>query len=124
MAIPDTDMWMRGVISHPWWQLEHRILDYQNEPFNDVDTLQKWRSLGFSQSKFTGDMYDMRRAEPVWINPFRQYFDLRHFSWSVAFGSGFDLPTRAHRGLRRHRRPTRSGIRRRRHLETHIGRGG
>jgi hypothetical protein len=93
MAIPDTEMWMRGVISHPWWQLEHRILDYQNEPFNDVDTLQKWRSLGFSQPKFTGDMYDMRRAEPDWINPFRQYFDLRHFSWSVyRMGPGTVLP--------------------------------
>lgn len=93
MAIPETDMWMRGIISHPWWQLEHRNLEYENEPFNDPQSLKQWRQLGFSQTRFTGDMYDMRRPEPGWLGQFRNYFDLEHFSWSVyRMGPGTVLP--------------------------------
>lgn len=66
----------------PWWT-DHRDLEYINEPFNDARSIRYWRSAGFTQEKFTGDMYDMRFDEPAWIGGFRDYFPWRHFSWSV-----------------------------------------
>lgn len=83
MAIVDhTDRWGHGHIQ-PWWTEQHRILDFVNEPFNDPVSLSEWRSLGYTQIKFTGDMYDMRNVEPQWIEPFREEFPWRYFSWSV-----------------------------------------
>jgi hypothetical protein len=81
MVIPEGTNWTRGHIE-PWWE-GHRDLPYVNEPFNDAQALEEWRALGFTQTKFTGDMYDMRQPEPDWINPFRSVFDWQHFSWSV-----------------------------------------
>jgi len=66
----------------PWWST-HRDLPYVNEPFNDELALKEWRDLGYTQTKFTGDMYDMRNTRPPWIEPFRDHFPWRHFSWSV-----------------------------------------
>lgn len=83
MAIVDhIDHWGHGHVD-PWWQDKHRDLDFINEPFNDPVSLAEWRSLGYTQTKFTGDMYDMRNSEPAWIEPFRKEFPWRHFSWSV-----------------------------------------
>jgi hypothetical protein len=53
----------------PWW-VSHRSLPYVNEPFNDSESLALWRELGYTQTKFTGDMYDMRNSEPGWIDFF------------------------------------------------------
>lgn len=79
----------------PWWK-SHRSLDYINEPFNDPESLDLWRQLGYTQTKFTGDMYDMRNPEPAWIAPFRNYFKWKHFSWSVyRMGPGCVLPNHA-----------------------------
>lgn len=83
MVIPDTNMWAQGSISDPWWGTQHQSLDYINEPFNNLDSVARWRELGYTQTKFTGDMYDMRQPEPVWISGFREMFPLRYFSWSV-----------------------------------------
>lgn len=76
-------MWAQGSIPDPWWGLQHRDLDYTNEAFNDPLSVKEWRRLGYTQTKFTGDMYDMRRSEPSWIDKFRQFFPLTNFSWSV-----------------------------------------
>ena len=73
--------WSQGHLD-PWWST-HRELDYQNEPFNDAASLELWRNLGYTQTRFTGDMYDMRNQEPSWIDPFRRHFPWQHFSWSV-----------------------------------------
>ena len=85
--------WGIGKIE-PWWGNQHRELPYINEPFNDPESLSLWKQLGYTQSKFTGDMYDMRFSEPSWMDPFRRHFaGWKHFSWSVyRMGPGCVLP--------------------------------
>ena len=83
MVTPDRSKWYTGHIAS-WWDLRHRDLDYINEPFNDQASLDKWKKLGFVQSKFTGDMYDMRFDAPDWIDGFGAYFkDWKNIGWSV-----------------------------------------
>ena len=93
MVIPDRDNWDLGhVRGDPWWQ-GYRDLDYINEPFNDPDSVREWQSLGYTQTRFTGDMYDMRQIEPEWIDPFRELFPWYHWAWSVyRMGPGTVLP--------------------------------
>ena len=83
MAIPDKFKWSNGWITNTWWGSAHRDLPYTNEPFNDPVSLARWQELGYTQTRFTGDMYDMRNPEPDWIAPFRRHFPWQHFSWSV-----------------------------------------
>jgi hypothetical protein len=91
MAILDNNSW-RNFHVDPWW-ISHRDLPYVNEPFNDPVSLKKWRELGYTQTRFTGDMYDMRNSEPDWIAPFRRRFLWQHFSWSIyRMGPGTVLP--------------------------------
>lgn len=86
-----TKRWAKSWIK-PWWT-DHRNLPYVNEPFNDATSIDLWRNLGYTQTKFTGDMYDMRNPEPTWIDPFRRIFKWQHFSWSVyRMGPGCVLP--------------------------------
>ena len=93
MAIPDKFKWTDGWIRNNWWGLEHRDLPYINEPFNDPESLTQWQNLGYTQTRFTGDMYDMRNPEPAWIEPFRQHVPWKYFSWSVyRMGPGTTLP--------------------------------
>lgn len=81
-----------GHIDPVWYGL-YKDLDFINEPFNDVESLQEWRNLGYTQSKFTGDMYDMRNPEPIWMGSIRQLIPWKHFSWSVyRMGPGCVLP--------------------------------
>lgn len=71
---------------HTWVQpvwTGHQQLNYRNEPFNDPESEARWRALGYTQTRFTGDMYDMRESEPSWMPKVRQQFDWQHFSWSV-----------------------------------------
>jgi len=80
----------------PVWQGAFEDLPYQNEPFNDPVSLAEWRDLGYTQTKFTGDMYDMRNPEPEWMNTIRKVLPWKHFSWSVyRMGPGCCLPTHA-----------------------------
>jgi len=82
MVIPaQNNTWAQGHVD-PWWGLRHRDLAYTNEPFNDSSSLTEWRRLGYSQNRFTGDMYDMRNSEPVWVDSFRGVFPFERFSWS------------------------------------------
>jgi hypothetical protein len=88
----DSHSWARGHVE-PWWGQSHRGLDYINEPFNDDVSLAEWRRLGYTQTKFTGDLYDMRFAEPQWMARFRQRFPMKNFCWSVyRMGPGTVLP--------------------------------
>ena len=73
--------WARGHVN-PWWSLLHRDLAYINEPFNDRVSLNKWRDLGYTQTKFTGNMYDMRNAAPDWVDQFQSIFPFERFAWS------------------------------------------
>ena len=70
-------------IQDPWWGLEHRDLPYQHENFNNPVDIETWKKLGYTQTRFTGDMYDMRQPEPEWIDPFRKIITIPKFSWSV-----------------------------------------
>jgi len=77
-----------------WWGISHRNLQYINEPFNDEASIERWRELGYTQQKFTGDLYDMRSDEPEWINEFRSLFKWQHWSWSVySMPPGIVLPS-------------------------------
>ena len=94
MATQDQNRWYKGHIAS-WWGLSHRDLDYINEPFNDPESLQHWKQLGYTQTKFTGDMYDMRFEMPEWLDGFGAYFKQWHnIGWSVyRMGPGTVLPT-------------------------------
>jgi Aspartyl/Asparaginyl beta-hydroxylase len=82
MVIPaQNNTWAQGHVD-PWWGLRHRDFDYKNEQFNDLSSLAEWRRLGYTQSRFTGDMYDMRSSEPGWVDGFRNIFPFERFSWS------------------------------------------
>jgi len=82
MVTPDTSKWYRGHIAS-WWNFKHRELEYTNEPFNDSDSVAKWRSLGYTQERFTGDMYDMRFDQPDWYDGFEAYFkQWKNIGWS------------------------------------------
>jgi hypothetical protein len=52
-----------------FWDDEFHRLDYQREPFNDSENVERWTSLGYA-NKFTGYMCDMRRAQPSWNERF------------------------------------------------------
>jgi len=67
----------------PWWKYHHRDLPYVHEPFNNAADVDLWRDQGFTNERFTGDMYDMRFAEPWWIREFREVLPMQHFSWSM-----------------------------------------
>ena len=73
--------WAQGHVD-PWWDLRHRDLKYIHEQFNDPESLNAWRRIGYTQTRFTGDMYDMRNAEPDWVKPFRNIFPYERFGWS------------------------------------------
>ena len=42
-----------------FWDDEFKQLNYINETFNDIESLDRWTALGYA-NKFTGDMCDMR----------------------------------------------------------------
>lgn len=73
--------WFRANV-HAWWH-GYQNLPYINEPFNDPASIERWKTLGYTQTKFTGDMYDMRQPQPDWIEPFKTHLPWDYFSWSI-----------------------------------------
>jgi hypothetical protein len=79
-----------------FWDDEFKTLDYRYEPFNDPESVQKWRDQGFS-GKICGDMCDMRRSQPIWNQRFVDYFT--SLGWQdigtsyYRMGSGTVMPT-------------------------------
>lgn len=59
-----------------FWDNEFKTLDYVHEEFNDVESLKKWKQLGYS-NKFTGAMCDMRSPQPSWNQKFVDIFTKR-----------------------------------------------
>ena len=57
----------------PFWDDEYKTLDYVNEPFNDQLSREKWLQSGY-HDRFTGDMCDMRSAQPSWNHKFVELF--------------------------------------------------
>lgn len=56
-----------------FWDEEFKQLDYEQEPFNDQLSVQRWLELGFSE-KMCGWMCDMRRPQPSWNQKFIEHF--------------------------------------------------
>ena len=84
MAIPESPNRTYGRMSLiPFWELLHRDLPYINEPFNNDQDVQKWQALGYTQTRFTGDMYDMRFVEPDWMAPVREFLPMKNWAWSL-----------------------------------------
>lgn len=48
-----------------FWDSEFKQLEYVNESFNDLKSVDRWLAQGFP-NRFTGDMCDMRSAQPTW----------------------------------------------------------
>jgi hypothetical protein len=83
MAIPDSNnSWAQGHLD-PWWGSAHTTLPYIHEPFNDQGSLKEWRALGYTQTRFTGDMYDMRFPSTEWLDQFGKHFSFKNLCWSV-----------------------------------------
>jgi len=82
MEIQEHSNWYTGH-TVPMWSGQYKDLSYINEPFNDKESLKEWRNLGYTQTKFTGDMYDMRQEEPEWMDSIREVLPWKHFSWSI-----------------------------------------
>jgi hypothetical protein len=57
----------------PFWTDEYKTLDYVREDFNDLDQVEKWLAEGY-ENNFTGDMCDMRKAQPQWNHRFLTLF--------------------------------------------------
>jgi len=58
---------------HPFWDNSYKTLDYINEPFNDTALVQQWQAQGYA-NQFTGNMCDMRSAQPSWNQRFIDIF--------------------------------------------------
>lgn len=68
----------------PWHNNEHRNLPYAREPFNNRSDVNTWRSLGYTNEHFTGEMYDMRHPTPDWFDFtfYQKLFPWQQLSWS------------------------------------------
>jgi len=67
-------LYKQGLVE-PFWNLKHRELDYEREPFNCKEDITLWRQQGYSQKYFTGEMYDMKKQLPDWTAPFFSIFE-------------------------------------------------
>ena len=65
MATPDLIKYHIPV----FWDDGYKHLNYVNEQFNDSAKVNRWTSQGYA-NKFTGDMCDMRSAQPSWNKTF------------------------------------------------------
>lgn len=66
----------------PFWGNRHRFLEYNREPFNSKEDIDRWRSQGYSQDHFTGLMYDMKNVMPPWCDDFFNLFDGKNIGLS------------------------------------------
>jgi hypothetical protein len=66
-------LYKQGFIE-PFWGDKHKDLRYTREPFNNQSDLDKWRSQGYTQDFFTGEMFDMKSSMPEWTTPFFSLF--------------------------------------------------
>lgn len=73
-----------GFVPLNWRNNEHRELPYRNEPFNNPEDLDRWENQGFTHTRYTGDMYDMRNDKPAWFDfqVLQNFFGWEELSWS------------------------------------------
>jgi hypothetical protein len=58
---------------HAFWDRGYVDLNYVTESFNDPDQIESWQAQGYA-NRFTGDMCDMRHAQPTWNQRFIDIF--------------------------------------------------
>ena len=79
-----------------FWDDAFKHLNYTNEHFNDTASIATWLAQGYS-NRFTGDMCDMRSAQPRWNQQFVNIY--RELGWKdigtsyYRMGTGTILPT-------------------------------
>jgi len=79
-----------------FWDDEFKQLNYINEQFNDIKSLNRWTALGYA-NRFTGDMCDMRSTQPRWNDRFLNIYT--EMGWKdigtsyYRMGTGTILPT-------------------------------
>ena len=56
-----------------FWNEDFKVLTYIREPFNNTSQVMSWRGQGYA-NRFTGDMCDMRYAQPDWNQRFLDIF--------------------------------------------------
>jgi hypothetical protein len=86
-----------------FWNDEFKQLNYVNEQFNDVESLERWTAQGYA-NRFTGDMCDMRSTQPRWNDRFLNiYCELGWKDIGTSYyrmGTGTILPTHSDLYLR------------------------
>jgi len=86
-----------------FWDDEFKQLNYINEQFNDIESLNCWTALGYA-NRFTGDMCDMRNTQPKWNKRFVDIYT--ELGWKdigtsyYRMGTGIILPTHSDLYLR------------------------
>jgi hypothetical protein len=57
-----------------FWDDEFKHLEYIHETFNDTESIDRWLAQGFA-NQFTGNMCDMRSAQPSWNKTIIEIFE-------------------------------------------------
>jgi hypothetical protein len=57
---------------------KYKNLTYINKPFNDENTIDKWKSLGHNYERYTGLMRDQSQELPKWCYEVSKQFSLRN----------------------------------------------
>lgn len=57
---------------------EYKNLNYINKPFNDQNTVEKWKYLGHNYEKYTGLMRDQSEQLPDWCYEISQQLSLQN----------------------------------------------
>jgi hypothetical protein len=59
----------------PFWNNYHRTLEYHRKPFNDPNEVVRWKSLGYSQDYFSGEMCVIKHHQFDWTDKFFNIFN-------------------------------------------------
>ena len=55
----------------------YKDINYIQKPFNDLNTIEKWKSLGHNYEKYTGSMYDQSNLLPKWCEDVKKNIFLK-----------------------------------------------
>jgi hypothetical protein len=55
---------------------DYKNLEYINKPFNDKNTIKKWKSIGHNYQRYTGSMIDQSNILPDWCYEILNYIPL------------------------------------------------
>ena len=58
---------------------DFKNLEYINKPFNDQETINKWKSLGHYYERYTGLMRDQSQTLPEWCYSIAEQLPLQNF---------------------------------------------